>query len=377
MKEAKKPDFDRNGVKDLRPYVPGKPAEEVKKEYGLTEIVKLASNENPIGTSQKAIEAIRAEIFNVNFYPEGSSRLLRQRIAENFNINEEMVILSNGADHVLNLIGQAFINEGDEVITGDPTFVVYETTTKIMGGKVIKVPLSNFTYNLSAIAEKISQKTKLIFICNPNNPTGTIVTEAEVKKFLEKVPEHCVVVFDEAYAEYVREKNYPQTVNYIRQGKNVILVRTFSKIYGLAGLRVGYAVGPKHLIDILRKVAEPFSTNRLAQAGALAALDDKDFIDMALDVNEKGKRYLCNELLKLGMSCCSSYANFLFVNLGINAQLASQKLLEKGIIIRPGSLWGLTNFARITIGTMDQNKKLIESLNSIITELKEFDALVC
>jgi histidinol-phosphate aminotransferase len=376
MKDIEKTSLARCGISELLAYVPGKPAEEVKEEYGLTEIIKLASNENPLGTSPKAIEAMRQEVFNINLYPEGSSRLLRQKIAENFKIDEDMVILSNGADNVLTLIGQAYINEGDEVITGEPTFAAYEIATRIMGGNIIKVPLSNFTFNLTAIAERISPKTKIIFICNPNNPTGTIVTDAEIKNFLKKVPDDCIVVFDEAYAEYVTEKDFPQTISYIREGKNVILVRTFSKIYGLAGIRVGYAIGPKRLIDMLRKVVEPFSTNKLAQTGALAALEDHNFINTVLETNKKGKQYLNYEFLKLGMSCCPSHTNFLFVNLNMDAQLVFQRLLEKGIIIRPGGIWKLPQFARVTIGTMDQNKKLIESLICILKEIKWANRLI-
>jgi histidinol-phosphate aminotransferase len=366
MEVNQKSNLARKGINQLKAYVPGKPVEEVKEEYGLTEIIKLASNENPFGTSPQAIEAIKQALLDTHFYPEGSSRLLRKKIAGNFNIDEEMVIVSNGADNIISIIVQALLNEGEEVITGETTFAAYESTTRIMGGIIIKVPLRNFHYDLSAIAERISGKTKLIFICNPNNPTGTMVTAAEVENFMKQVPDHCVVVFDEAYAEFVTAENYPRTIDYIQAGKNVLLVRTFSKIYGLAGLRVGYAVGPKFLIDIIRKVAEPFSTNRLAQTGALAALNDKEFVQMVLTENQKGQQYLCNEFSKLGLPYCPSFTNFIFVNLGMNAQLVFKKLLARGIIIRPGDIWNLPEYARITIGTADQNRKLVEALKNII-----------
>lgn len=357
----------RKGIDELIAYIPGKPMEEVQQEYGLTEIIKMASNENPVGTSPKAIEAMIQALRDTNLYPEGSSRKLRQRVAANFGIDENMVIFSNGADNILALIGQGFIDEGDEVIIGDPTFSVYETVTKIMGGKIIKVPLKEFTYDLTAIAQKITNKTKLIFICNPNNPTGTIVTEEETARFMELVPEHCVVVFDEAYAEFVGDKSYPQTIKYVKAQRNVLIVRTLSKLYGLAGIRVGYAIGPEQLMDILRKVVEPFPVNRLAQAGGLAALDDTEFLQKVVSLTEQGRQYLYQEFTKMGMAYALSNTNFILVNLGLDAQTVFKELLKKGIIIRPGNIWGLSTYARITIGTMEQNEKLIKALNEIVS----------
>jgi len=355
----------RHGINDLIAYVPGKPVEEVKREYGLSEIIKLASNENPLGTSPKALEAMKQAINDCCLYPEGSSIMLRQKVAASFGINEDMVIFGNGADNILLMIAQSFINEGEEVIIGDPTFSVYETVTRIMGGKVVKVPLQGYTHDLPSITEKINEKTKIVFVCNPNNPTGTIVTEEQVERFMDLVPSRCVVVFDEAYAEFVNQQHYPQTIKYIQEQKNVLLVRTFSKIFGLAGVRVGYAVGPKHLIDILRKVVEPFPVNRLAQAGALAALDDTEFVHKVLEVNQKGREYLYEQFSQLDMPYCPSQTNFIFVNLGMDSQYVFKKLLEKGIVIRPGNIWSLPDFARITIGTMEQNEKLIAALTEI------------
>jgi len=358
----------RQGIDDLIAYVPGKPMEEVQKEYGLTEIIKLASNENPLGTSPKALLAMQQALGDTNLYPEGSSRKLREKVAAKYGINEDMVIFSNGADNILLLIAQGFISEGDEVIIGDPTFSVYETAVRIMGGKLIKVPLYNLTYDLSAIAKKITEKTKLIFICNPNNPTGTIVTEEEVAGFMDMVPTDCVVVFDEAYAEFVGEKSYPQTIKYVKAQRNVLIVRTLSKVFGLAGVRVGYAVGPEHMINILRKVVEPFPVNRIAQAGGLAALEDTEFLNKVLSVTEEGRQYLYQEFTKLGMKYTPSNTNFIFVDLGMDAQVVFKKLLERGVIIRPGNIWNLPNHARITIGTMEQNEKFIKALKEVVNE---------
>ena len=238
----------RKGILDLKPYIPGKPIEEVKRELGLKEVVKLASNETSIGPSPLAVEAIKKEIENINLYPEGSSRLLREKIAQKLKIDKEMIIVGNGADNIINLVGMAFINEGDEVITGEITFPAYEAITKIMGGKLILVKLDNYTYNLKEITRRINERTKVIFICNPNNPTGTIVTKEEVVSFMKKVPQDVIVIFDEAYYDYVEDKNYPNSLSYILERKNVIVLRTFSKIAGIAGVRVGYGIARPELI---------------------------------------------------------------------------------------------------------------------------------
>ncbi|MBE3114896.1 MAG: aminotransferase class I/II-fold pyridoxal phosphate-dependent enzyme, partial [Actinobacteria bacterium] len=264
----------RKGILDLKPYIPGKPIEDVKRELGLKEVIKLASNETSVGPSPLAIEAIKKEVENINFYPEGSSRLLREKIAHKLNIDKEMIIIGNGADNVIDLVGMAFINEGDEVITGEITFPAYETTTKIMGGKLISVKLKDFSFDLEKIAQRINEKTKIIFICNPNNPTGTIVDKEAVDRFIKQVPEDVIVVFDEAYYDYVKDKDYSDSLSYILKGKNVIVLRTFSKIAGIAGVRIGYGMAKHELIGYLNRVVKPFTTNRLAQVAALASLDD-------------------------------------------------------------------------------------------------------
>ncbi|MCR6544097.1 histidinol-phosphate transaminase [Dehalobacterium formicoaceticum] len=358
----------RKGIEKLIAYVPGKPVEEVAREYGITEIVKLASNENPLGTSPKALAAMQQILPSVYMYPEGSSPALRERIAANYGIESDMVIFGNGADNILLLIAQAFINEGDEVIIGDPTFSVYETTTRIMGGRVLKVPLKNFTYDLAGIKGKISEKTKIIYICNPNNPTGTIVYQDEVAEFMASVPENCIVVFDEAYAEFAQKTNFPQTIQLVKEQRNVLIVRTFSKVYGLAGVRVGYAVGPKHLLGVLNKVVEPFPVNKVAQAGALGALEDQEFLDEVMRVTEVGKKYLYQEFTKMKMTYAPTFTNFVLVDFKRDAEVITKKLLERGIIIRPGQIWQLPTCARITIGTMAQNEKLIAALKEIIKE---------
>ncbi len=346
-------------------YVPGKPIEEVQKEYGLTHIAKMASNENPLGTSPKAIEAMRAETEKVFMYPEGSSAELRAKLAARFGVDQDMLIVTNGADHLLTMLAQAFVNQGDECIIPAPSFAAYVTNTIIMGGVCVMTELKDFTIDLDAMAKKLSPKTKLVYICNPNNPTGTIIGKKAFDDFLAKVPEQAIVIMDEAYAEFVSDPEYPQTLDYIKAGKNVILTRTFSKLYGLAGTRVGYGIAPKHLMDILRKVALPFPVNRLAQAGALAAMDDDDFVAKTIKNNNEGRDYLCKEFAAMGMEYYPSHTNFIFVNIHMDSKMVFQKLLELGVVVRPGHLWGYPEFLRVSFGTMEENQRFIKGLKEL------------
>jgi len=355
----------RKGILDLKPYIPGKPIEEVKRELGLKEVVKLASNETSVGPSPLALEAIKKEIKNINLYPEGSSSLLREKLAHRLNIDKEMIIVGNGADNVIDLIGMAFINDGDGVITGEITFPAYETITKIMGGKLILIKLKDFRFDLEKMAQRINEKTKIIFICNPNNPTGTIVDQKAVDRFTKQVPEDVVVVFDEAYYDYVEDEDYPNSLSYVLAGKNVIVLRTFSKIAGIAGVRVGYGIAKPELIGYLNRVVNPFTTNRLAQVAALASLDDEEHRKKVLRSNQEGKKYLYRELKKIDLFYLPTEANFIFIDLKGDSEVIFEKLLKKGIIIRPGKTWGCPNFIRVTIGTPYENEKFIQALKEI------------
>jgi histidinol-phosphate aminotransferase len=334
MKKEKS--LTRKGILDLKPYIPGKPIEEVKRELGLKEVIKLASNETSVGPSPLAIEAIKKEIKNINLYPEGSSSLLREKLAHRLSIDKEMIIIGNGEDDIIDLIGMAFINDGDEVITGEITFPAYETITKI------------------------------VFLCNPNNPTGTIVDKEAVDRFIKQVPEDVVVVFDEAYYDYVEDQNYPNSLSYVLEGKNVIVLHTFSKIAGIAGVRVGYGIAKHELIGYLNRVVNPFTTNRLAQVAALASLDDEEHRKKVLKSNQEGKKYLYRELKKIDLFHLPTEANFIFIDLKEDSEVIFEKLLKKGIIIRPGKTWGCPNFIRVTIGTLVENKKFIQAIRELI-----------
>ncbi len=356
----------RKGILDLKPCIPGKPIEEVKRELGLEEVVKLASNETSIGPSPLALEAIREEIKNINLYPEGSSRLLREKISYKLNLNKEMIIVGNGADNIIGLVGMAFVNKGDEVIMGEITFPAYEAITKIMGGKVIPVKFKDYTYNLEEIAQQINAIIKLIFICNPNNPTGTIVNKEAVDKFMRQITEDIIIVFDEAYYDYVKDENYPNTLSYVLEKKNVVLLRTFSKIAGIAGIRIGYGIAKPELIGYLRQVASPFPANRLAQVAASASLDDEEHRRKVLKSNQEGKKYLYKELKELGLFYLPTEANFIFIDLKEDSEAMFQKLLKKGVIVRQGKTWNCPNFIRVTIGTAYENRRFIQTVRELI-----------
>ena len=364
MKKEKS--LTRKGILDLKPYIPGKPIEEVQRELGIKEVVKLASNETSIGPSPLAVEAIKREVKNINFYPEGSSRLLREKIAHKLNLDKEMIIVGNGADNIIDLIGMTFINEGDEAITSETTFPAYETITRIMGGELISVKLKDFHFDLEEIIQRINEKTKIVFLCNPNNPTGTIVTKEEVGNFMKQIPEDVIVVFDEAYYDYVEDKNYPDSLSYVLEGKNVIVIRTFSKIAGIAGIRIGYGIAKQEFIGYLRRVVEPFATNRLAQVAAFASLDDEEHRRKVISLNREGKKYLYKELNKLNLFYLPTETNFVFIDLKEDSEAFFEKLLRKGVIVRPAKMYGCPTFIRVTIGTAFENEKFIHTLKEII-----------
>lgn len=366
MEKVKGAEFARPEILELYPNLPTQTNDELKAEYNLKEILAFNCNENPLGTSPKAIEAIKANADQVFLYPDATCTALRRKVAADNGIDEMQVLFGNGADNVLLMLAEAFLNEGDEMIVGSPHFFVYGAVVQLMGGKLVTAPLKNFTVDLDAIKSAITPRTKLVMICNPNNPTGTIVTEAEVKAFMKDIPDHCIVIFDEAYAEFVCSEEYPNSLQYLKDGKNVMIIRTLSKIFGMAGCRIGYIMGPEHLIELMRRVVEYFTVNRLAQAGALAAMDDKDFLKATLAVNNEGKAYLNKEFADLGFDCLPSHTNFIFVDMHHDAAEIAGKLRKKGMLISPGGGWDTPTCARISIGTMDMNKKLVAALKEIL-----------
>jgi len=356
----------RKGILRIASYVPGKAIEEVQKEFGAKRWIKLASNENLLGPSPKAIAAIRRELPNIYLYPEGPCTLLRKALAEKFGISKKEVVISNGADNLILMIANAFVNEGDEVMMADPTFSVYTNVTQIMGGRPVKVKLKDFAHDLDAMLKRVSRKTKLIFVCNPNNPTGTTVSLEAFNRFLSKVPERVIIVLDEAYGDFAEEAFYPNGLDYIKERRQVIVLRTFSKVYGLAGLRIGFALGREDFVDCLYQVRDPFPVHRLAQVAAVAALNDEDHAVRSIQLVYEGKRFLYKELDRMGFSYVPSQANFILIDFEKDSEKVFQDFLREGIIIRPGKVWGYPTFARVTIGRMEDNRRFIRALKKIL-----------
>ena len=358
----------RESVLTIRPYEPGKPIEEVARELGIPEpdIIKMASNENPIGPSPLGAQAIKDTADGVNLYPDGGCYYLKSDLAEHLNVEPENLILGNGSNEVLMVIADTFINPEDEVIYARQSFVVYTLATKVVGATAVVVDLKDYAHDLDAMADRITDKTKAIFIANPNNPTGTMVTADQVDSFMKKVPDDVLVVFDEAYYEYVERSDYPQTLDYVRDGRTVMALRTFSKIYGLAGLRIGYGIARPDIIEIMNKVRQPFNVNSIAQAAARASLQDKEHVAKSIKVNREGKKYLYGEFERMGLDFVPCETNFMLVHLDRPGAEVMSELLKLGVIVRPMAGYEFPNSVRVTIGTEEQNKRLISSFEKVL-----------
>jgi histidinol-phosphate aminotransferase len=352
----------------LDPYVPGKPIETLRRELGLTgSIVKLASNENPMGASKKAQAAIRAVVGKIFRYPDGAGYRLVEALAKKWAVSPDQVILGHGSDEVIELLVRTFLLPGDEAVMADPTFSCYRLMVTAGHGQPVTVPLVDGRHALSAMAKAITPKTRLIFICNPNNPTGTIVDEAEVTRFLARVPKRVLAVFDEAYAEYVTADAYPKMVRRVKGGDNVIFLRTFSKIYGLAGVRIGYGIGPADVVGHLNRMRQPFNTSLLAQEAALAALADTEHLTQSLAVNRAGMANLTRQFDALGIGYFPSHANFIHFHLDGPESIGAEvydALLHHGVIIRH---MGGPNL-RVTIGRPSENRQFTRALKAVLRE---------
>lgn len=347
-------------------YQPGKPIDDVKREFGLTEVIKLASNENPFGCSPKAKEAIAAQLDTLAIYPDGASLQLRWELAEFLGVKPEQLIFGNGSDEVVQMIARAYLEEGTNTVMATPTFSQYRANAIIEGAELIEVPLKNGVHDLEAMAAAINGQTRVVWVCNPNNPSGTIVTRDELEAFLQKVPKDVLVVLDEAYYEYVVDPAYPQTVPMLKQYPNLIVLRTFSKIYGLAALRIGYGIASEEIIGHLDHVREPFNTSTLAQAAARAALKDQAFVEECRKRNREGLKQLTDRFDEWGLSYFPSQTNFVLVDLQQDSDEVFRRLLEQGIIVRSGRALGFPGYQRITVGSAEQNEKVLQALGSIV-----------
>lgn len=339
---------------------------EAEKKLNVAGAVKLASNENPLGPSRKALEAINKYSKDIFVYPDKKCSELKEKIAGRLGFSPENVIVGNGSDEIMLLTGLAYLSAGEEVIISRNTFSMYELVAKLMDGKIVFVDLKNNTYDLDGFAKALSGRTKLVFICNPNNPTGTMNTGKELDAFISRVPENAIILIDEAYCEYVGSREYPDSLKYVKDGKNIIVLRTFSKLYGLAGIRAGYGIAKPEIIKYLDLVRLPFSVNRMAQHAAVAALDDRDHVKQSIKTNSEGKEYLYKELDNLGVDYLRTEANFICINIGSNADVMFMDLMRRGMIIRPLTTFGMPESIRVTIGTIEQNKKFIEALRQIL-----------
>ncbi|MBN2208853.1 MAG: histidinol-phosphate transaminase [Candidatus Coatesbacteria bacterium] len=352
----------RPNVLKIRPYKPGKPIEEVQRELGLTEIVKLASNENPLGPSKKAVEAIRGHLHELHLYPDGDCYLLKKKLAERFSAPMQNVMTGSGSCELIELIGRVLLSPGDEVICAEPTFIMYRIVATACGAYVVDVPLKDYRHDLPAMADMIRPRTKIVCIANPNNPSGTLVKQEAVDEFMSRVPDDVVVIMDEAYFEYITDGTFPDTMKFFRAGRNIAILRTFSKIHGLAGLRVGYGLAPAWLVDCFERLRMPFHVNSVAQVAALAALSDEDHVEQSQRTNDAGKRYLYKELSEMGLEYVPTSANFILMDVGGDCAELYDKLLRQGVIVRPMAAWGYKTKLRVTIGTQDQNEKFIAAL---------------
>jgi histidinol-phosphate aminotransferase len=352
-------------LRDLAVYEPGKPIEETAREVGVdpTAIIKLASNENPLGPSPKAVQAMRTALENAHLYPDGSGFYLCKAIASKLGLNSENVILGNGSNEVIEFLGHAFLNPGDDVITCQYAFIVYKLLATAFSVRTIETPSPDYQQNLDAALEAITPKTRLIFIPNPNNPTGTLVSQGAIERFMSRIPDSIIVVFDEAYFEFLDDP--PDTLRYVRERRNVVVLRTFSKVHGLAGLRIGYGIARRDLIEILHKTRQPFNVNSIAQAGAIAALDDEAYLRETKRIVDQGLAFLQQQFAEMRIPFVPAVANFVMVNVGDGCAVF-EKLLQRKIIVRPLKGYGLPEWVRISVGTMEQNKKLIAALKVVL-----------
>jgi histidinol-phosphate aminotransferase len=352
-------------IRSLIPYEPGKPIEEVEREYGIANSVKLASNENPLGPSPKALAAIREKLAQLNLYPDGDCFYLKQGLAKKLGVASEKLIFGTGSNEIIELAVRTFLRPGDEAVMAQQAFVVYQLIVQAVGGKGKAVPLKNFTHDLEAINEAITPQTRMVFLANPNNPTGTIYRRDEWERFLGKVSLDVLLIVDEAYFEYVKEPGYPNSLEYHAEDRAILTLRTFSKLYGLAGLRIGYGVGARELIALMQRVRQPFNVNAPAQWAALAALDDVEHVKRSLEANREGLEYLQKEFTRLGLAFVPSSANFILVRVG-KGQEVFQQLLRRGVIVRPMTGYKFPEHVRVTVGTMPENRKFIETLEGVI-----------
>jgi histidinol-phosphate aminotransferase len=353
-------------VETINPYRPGKPEAEVQRELGLTRIVKLASNENSLGPSPLARAAVEAALPNIFRYPEGSGHYLVHALAKKFDLEFDRIVLGNGANDLIELAAKTFVGAGDNIVTGYPSFIVYEIVAKLMEAECRNVPLKDYRFDLSALAAAIDGRTRLVIIANPNNPTGTIVKRKELEAFLDRVPASTLVLMDEAYFDFAEDPEYPDSLNYVRAGRAVMTMRSFSKNYGLAGLRLGWAAAHPDVIAPMHRIRQPFNTNLLAQVAGVAALGDDEHLANSRYQVRKGRESICAGLDAIGVKYVRSQANFVLILLGMEGKGVYESLLQEGVIVRPMAGWGYPQAIRVTVGTTEENGIFLEAFRKVM-----------
>lgn len=351
-------------IREISPYEPGKPVEEVERELKL-QAVKLASNENPLGSSPLAIEAAHKALAEANRYPDGGGYYLRKKLAARLDVEMDQILLGGGSTELIDIAARTLLNHGDEGLTSSGSFPMYYISIRAAGARLVEVPLREYAFDLEAIARAVTPHTKLVYLANPNNPTGTMFTADALDAFLGRLPASVVVVLDEAYYEYVERPNYSRSVEGVRRGRNLVVLRTFSKVYGLAGLRIGYAIGPAALLEEMNKVRSPFNTSGVAQAAALAALDDTAHVRRSIESNRAGLQQLGEGLAAQGVGYVPSAGNFLLVMLNSEAKPVADALLQLGLIVRPMRWMGFPNAIRVTVGTREENERFLSTLAEV------------
>lgn len=357
----------RKELDTISPYVPGKPIDDVKRELGLDRVIKLASNENPFGFSSSVREAVMRALDEVNLYPDGNATLLKAKIAEKYGVTSDMVLPTCGSDEMLDLIAKTFIDQGSEVVMAEVTFPRYFSTSKMMGADLKIVPMKDMAYDLEGFKKVITPETRLVWLCNPNNPTGSFFSRDELSDIMECIAPETLVVYDEAYYEFATHPDYPKdSLDFLKKYQNMLVMKTLSKAYGIAGLRIGFTIGDSTLLGLINRIRNPFNVTLITQAAAMAAIDDDEFLVKIIANNNEGKHYLYEEFEKMGLDYVQTEANHIAFSAGKDADVVFHDLLKKGVIIRPIGGENYKTWLRVSIGTMEENQEFIRALQEVL-----------
>lgn len=356
----------RKELDAISPYVPGKPIDDVKRELGLERVIKLASNENPFGFSDSVRDAVLKALDEVNLYPDGNATLLKEKIAEKYAVTPDMVLPTCGSDEMVDLISKTFLDQGSQVVMAEVTFPRYFSTAKMMGAELVIVPMKDMAYDLEGFKKSITPETRMVWLCNPNNPTGSFFTRAELEDLMQHISAETLVVYDEAYCEFATASDYPKdSLDFLKRYNNMLVMKTLSKAYGIAGLRIGFTIGDPFLLDLINRIRNPFNVTLITQAAAIAALDDDEFLVKIIENNIEGKNYLYREFEKMGLEYVKTEANHIAFNTAKDAKEVFDALLQKGVIIRPIG-GNHKTWLRVSIGTMEENREFIKALQAVL-----------